>query len=133
MTSSSTSRRDASIAFFDDASNSDTLAAHITTALQTAGHSDAITSGATLESQAETSYEEDDDDKSFPIIIVAAVAGVVGILVLVGAFIMCSRSKRREMTITSSENSSGTKATAIGQGFQSEPLHMFEGPGADDL
>ena len=63
-------------------------------------------------------------------LIVAIAAGVVGVIVLAAVLFMCRRSKARELTITTS--SSGPRA-AVGQGFQQEPLHMFEGPGPDDL
>jgi hypothetical protein len=137
ITSSSTSRRTSSIAYFNDDSND--LDTHLTTALQNSGLGDAIASGSTLESDASafgTSTNDDDDDddddggESFPIVIVAIVAGIVGFIAMNIVLVACRKSNARELTITS--GSSGTNAS-IGQEFQQEPLHMFQGPGPDDL
>jgi len=135
ITSSSTSRRTSSIAYFNDDSND--LDTHLTTALQNSGLGDAIASGSTLESDASafgTSTNDDDDDddggESFPILIVAIVAGIVGVIAMAIVLVACRKSNARELTITS--GSSGTNAS-IGQEFQQEPLHMFQGPGPDDL
>jgi len=132
ITSSAMSHRASSIAYFNDDSND--LNDYLTTALENSGHRDAIADGSTLESDTSASgtstNDDDDDGESFPMLIVAIAAGVVGVIVLAAVLFMCRRSKARELTITTS--SSGPRA-AVGQGFQQEPLHMFEGPGPDDL
>jgi len=132
ITSSAMSHRASSIAYFNDDSND--LNDYLTTALEDSGHRDAIADGSTLESDTSASgtstNDDDDDGESFPMLIVAIAAGVVGVIVLAAVLFMCRRSKARELTITTS--SSGPRA-AVGQGFQQEPLHMFEGPGPDDL
>ena len=49
-----------------------------------------------------TSTNDDDDDgESFPMLIVAIAAGVVGVIVLVAVLFMC-REAARELTITTS-------------------------------